>query len=52
LGIPTPAIDTMVSLAQLVIGTAYWDEGITAEKLGLGGMSAAQVVKYITTGEK
>ena len=52
LGVPTPAIDTMVSLAQLVIGTDYWGEGATSETLGLGGMSAAQVIEYVTTGEK
>ena len=52
LGISTPAIDTMVSLAQLVIGTDYWGEGATAETIGLGDMSAAQIIEYVTTGEK
>lgn len=52
LGIPTPAIDTMVSLAQLVIGTDYWGEGATAETLGLNDMSAAQIIEYVTTGVK
>ena len=50
LGIPTPAIDTMVDLAQLVIGKDYWGEGATVERLGLKGMSAAQIKEYVTTG--
>jgi opine dehydrogenase len=52
LGIPTPAIDTMVNLAHLVIGKDYWREGMTAEKLGLRGMSAEEIQAYVTTGEK
>lgn len=52
LGIPTPAIDTMVNLANLVIGKDYWREGMTAEKLGLKGMSAEEIHVYVTTGEK
>jgi opine dehydrogenase len=50
LGISTPAIDTMVDLAQLVIGKDYWGEGATAEKLGLKGMTAEQIQEYVTTG--
>ena len=52
LGVPTPAMDTMVNLAQLVIGTDYWRKGVTAEKLGLKGMTAEQIQEYVTTGEK
>jgi opine dehydrogenase len=51
LGIPTPAIDTMVSLAQLVIGKEYWKEGVTAEKLGIKDMPAEQVMRYVSTGK-
>jgi len=51
LGIPTPAIDTMVSLAQLVIGIEYWEEGVSAEKLGMKDMTAEQIGRYVSTGE-
>jgi opine dehydrogenase len=51
LGIPTPAIDTMVSLAQLVIGTMYWEKGVSAEKLGMKGMTPEQIDRYVSTGE-
>lgn len=52
MGVPTPAIDTMVDLAQLVIGRDYWGEGASAEKLGLGGMSAEEIQAYVTTGRR
>jgi opine dehydrogenase len=52
LGIPTPAIDTMVSLAQLVIGKEYWKEGVTAEKLGIKNLSADQIKHYVYTGRE
>ena len=52
LGVSTPAIDTMVNLAHLVIGKDYWGEGATAEKLGLKGMSAVQIQEYVKTGKK
>lgn len=51
-GIPTPAIDTMVDLAQLVIGKDYWGEGATAEKLGFKDMPAEQIMDYVTTGAR
>ncbi len=51
LGIPTPAIDTMISLAQLVIGTEYWEEGVSAEKLGMKDMTPEQIGRYVSTGE-
>jgi len=51
LEIPTPAIDTMVSLAQLVIGKDYWGEAVSAEKLGLNGLTAEQIMRYVETGE-
>ena len=52
MGVPTPAIDTMVDLAQLVIGRDYWGEGASAEKLGLSRMSAEEIQVYVTTGRR
>lgn len=49
-GIPTPAIDTMVNLAELVLERDFWNRGVTAESLGLGGMTAEQMVTYVTRG--
>jgi opine dehydrogenase len=52
IGVSTPAIDTMVNLAQLVIGRDYWGEGTTADKLGLSGMSAEEIQTYVTLGRR
>ena len=41
----------MVSLAQLVIGTEYWEEGVSAEKLGMKDMTIEQIRRYVSTGE-
>lgn len=52
LGIPTPAIDTMIDLAELVIGTKYWEQGVTAEKIGLSKMTVEQIMEYVNKGIK
>ncbi len=50
LGIRTGAIDTVVGLASLVSGRDWWTDGRTADKMGLAGMSASQMVEYVTEG--
>ena len=50
LGVKTPAIDAMVALAGLVSGRDWWAEGRTAAKMGLAGMSADQMVRYVAEG--
>ncbi len=50
LGIPTPATDTMISLAGLALGRDWWAEGRTAAKMGLAGKTAEQMVQYVTEG--
>lgn len=49
--IPTQAIDTMVDLAEIVLQRDFWSEGASAESLGLGGMTAEQIVDYVMTGK-
>jgi opine dehydrogenase len=51
LGIKTPAIDTMISLACLESGRDWWAEGLTAQKMGLAGMNAKQMIKYVIEGD-
>jgi opine dehydrogenase len=50
LGIGTGAIDTVVDLASLVSARDWWAEGRTAEKMGLTGMTAQQMIRYVTEG--
>jgi opine dehydrogenase len=48
--VPTPAIDTMTSLAELVLERDFWSKGATAASLGLDGYSREQIMEYLTNG--
>ena len=48
--VPTPAIDTMVSLAELVLERDFWNNGATAKTLGLDGYSKEQITEYLMNG--
>jgi opine dehydrogenase len=52
LGVPTPAHDTMINLAELVTGKDYRREGVSLNNMGLDGMTAQQIIRYVNTGEK
>jgi opine dehydrogenase len=47
---PTPAIDTMVNLAELVLERDFWSNGATSESLGLEGYSKEQIIEYLMKG--
>lgn len=47
LGIDTPVINAFIKMAQLFTGTDYEKVGRTAEKLGIAGMNAEEIRKYI-----
>ncbi len=51
LGVETPAIDTIIRLANIMTGKNFLDEGRTVEKLGLKGMTASQILELVHTGE-
>ena len=50
LDVPTPTADSMVVLASISNETDYWVEGLTLEKLGLGGLSAEAVLEIANKG--
>lgn len=50
IGVPVPRIEAMVNVACMANGEDYWATGRTAEKLGLGGMTAQEMVKYALFG--
>jgi opine dehydrogenase len=52
LHIETPAIDTLIRLASLVLDVDYRDIGMTARKLGLDSLSAGEILQYLLTGRK
>lgn len=50
MGIDTTAIDAMVDLASILSGTDWRAEGWTADNLGLSGLSASEMLAYVTEG--
>jgi opine dehydrogenase len=50
LDVPTPAADSMVVLSSIGNETDYWREGLTLEKLGFGGLSAAEILEIANAG--
>jgi opine dehydrogenase len=42
-GVPTPAIDALISTACTMAGRDFGVEARTLERMGLGGMHAAQI---------
>ncbi|MFQ6131443.1 MAG: NAD/NADP octopine/nopaline dehydrogenase family protein [Armatimonadota bacterium] len=51
LGVPTPAIDAVVELANQVQECDYWQTGRTVEKLGLAGRSVREILHFALVGE-
>lgn len=52
IGVPVARIEAIVNIACMANGVDYWTTGRTAEKLGLAGMSAHEMVRYAVTGER
>lgn len=50
IGVDAPVIDALITLACIILQRDYWKDGLTAEKLGLAGMSATEINNYLTQG--
>jgi len=50
LKVPTPVIDSLITMGSIVDGADYWSEGLTAEKLGLDGLDQKQMVQLANEG--
>lgn len=46
-GVPTPAIDSIITLASILNGTDYREEGRTLEDLGVSGKSSAEILELV-----
>jgi len=46
-GVPTPVIDSIVTIGSVVCQTDFWKSGRTLEKLGLGGKSAGDILSIV-----
>ncbi len=49
-GVPTPAIDAVILMAQLLAGRDFAADARTLERMGLAGMDAAQIRRVVATG--
>lgn len=47
LGVPTPTIDVIISMANLVRQKDFVQEGTTVETLGLGGLTAEEILARV-----
>lgn len=50
LGIETPVMDTLINLSNVMTGHNFWEEGRNVEKLGLKGLSVAEIHQLAKTG--
>ncbi len=50
LGVPTPTIDSVVQVASVIAGKDFRSTGISAEKLGVKGMTQSEIIHYVTYG--
>lgn len=49
-GVPTPAIDAVIKLAQTLAGSDFADTARTLDRMGLAGMDAAQIRRTLAEG--
>lgn len=49
-GIPTRAIDAMIRTASILCGADFYATGRTIERLGLQGLSVAEITRYVERG--
>ena len=50
MGVETPTMDAVITLASVMNGTDFSKTGWTLETLGLGGMSGEEIMTYLHTG--
>lgn len=50
LGIPTPAIDSIVNIANFALRRNFWKDGRTVEHLGLANMTVDQIWNFVENG--
>lgn len=50
LGVPCPAIRSIITLAELMHERDYWADGRTVESMGIAGMSVKQIRRVVLEG--
>ena len=49
-GVPTPIIDSMITIASAMVGTDFYKTGVTLEDLDIGHMDKEQLLEYLNKG--
>ena len=49
-GVETPVIDALVTLASAAVGVDFRNNGLTLERMGLAGLTPAQLKQFVQTG--
>ncbi|MCI8455351.1 MAG: hypothetical protein HFE84_12180 [Lachnospiraceae bacterium] len=49
-GVPTPVTDAMITVCSALMGQDYWTEGRTADVLGVDGMDADAILRFLQEG--
>ncbi len=50
-GVDVPLNRGFVNIADVLLGTNSWEDGLNLERLGLSGMTPMQIRQYVETGE-
>jgi len=50
MGVKTPVIDALITLASVAMGTDYLSEGLTLDKMGLTGVGPESLTKVLSNG--
>jgi len=48
--VPTPAADAVIDIASIVAARAFRREGLTRERMGIGGMTPAEIAALLCSG--
>ncbi len=51
-GVPTPTIDSMIHIANVMMEMDFWKSGRTVERLGLKGKDIDEILKIVEVGEE
>jgi opine dehydrogenase len=49
-GVATPTMDALIDLASEMLGVRYRETGLSLDRLGLGGVRAADLARFVHEG--
>jgi opine dehydrogenase len=52
LGVKTPVMDALVEIGGAIMGKNCWESGRNLDKMGLAGLTPAQIKSYMESGER